>query len=153
MKSDLLGYCLSQFLNWIVNVIFNCFYQKTVTVRTIYIHIISGFLKINTTSLISVNQNHQWIYLILISGRGSGRFKVFNYEEWMMDIMVFIYIHFRDNFLSFSHKFTSLLINFIMDYVRIGKQPFIFGHPFFLNLFCSHFFHQIKIHCNNQINK
>ena len=153
MKSDLLGYCFSQFFNWIVDVVFYSFYQKTVTVRTVYIHVISCFLKVNTASLVTMNQNYQWIYLILISGCGSGGFKVLNDKERMVDIMVFINIHFWYYLVSFAQKLASLLINFIMDNVRVGKQPFVFGHPFFLYLLCSHFFHQIEVNGNNQINK
>ena len=59
MQSDLLSNGLTEFLNSVINVIFDGFDQKAIAVRVINIHEIPCFLKINTTALIPMNHNNE----------------------------------------------------------------------------------------------
>ena len=59
VQSDLLSNGLTEFLNSVVNIIFDGFDQKAIAVRIVNIHEIPCFLKINTTTLISMNHNNE----------------------------------------------------------------------------------------------
>ena len=59
MQSNLLSYSFSKSLNGVVDIVFYGFNEKSITVRVVNIHIISGLLQIYATALVPMNQNHK----------------------------------------------------------------------------------------------
>ena len=121
MQSDLLSNGLTEFLNSVVNVIFDCFDQKAVTVRIVNIHEIPCFFKINTTALIPMNHNNEWLYFWWWSWCRNGRFKILDDEERMVDIMFLIDIHFGQNLASLCDKLCSFFLNLVMNNISIRQ--------------------------------
>jgi hypothetical protein len=64
----------------------------------------------------------------------------------MMNIMVFIDIHFLQDLPPPTHKLIPLLLHLLMHYVRIGKQPLIFSQPLIFHLFLSQIVHKVEVY-------
>lgn len=59
--------------------------------------------------------------------------------------MIFIHIHFLDDFCSFIQKITPLFLQLIVDDIRIAKQPFISSFTFLFDFSGGDFIDEVEI--------
>ena len=114
MQPNLGRHGLSKLLNRVINVILNSLDQKTITMRVIDVHEISGFFQVDTTPLVPVNHYHQRISFSLIFRNASHWLIVLDNKEGMMNLLILIDIHLSQNLPSLPDKFLPTLINLVL---------------------------------------
>lgn len=84
VQSDLLGYCLAECFQGIVNFVLDSLDEEPMAVGVVNIHEVSGLFKVYATSLIAVDHHDQRVDLNPLSGLRFFWCKILDDKERMM---------------------------------------------------------------------